>query len=33
MPGFIGRQELLVLMLMLLILFGAERLPELGRSK
>jgi sec-independent protein translocase protein TatA len=29
-PGFIGRQELLLLML--LILFGAKRLPEVGRS-
>ena len=32
MPGFIGVQELLLLMLVLLVLFGAKRLPELGRS-
>jgi sec-independent protein translocase protein TatA len=32
MPGFISIQEVLVLMLVLLLLFGAKRLPELGRS-
>jgi sec-independent protein translocase protein TatA len=32
MPGFLGVQELLLLMLVLLLLFGAKRVPELGRS-
>jgi len=32
MPGFLGFQELLVLMLVLLLLFGVKRMPELRRS-
>lgn len=32
MPGFIGFPELLGLGLVLLLLFGPKRLPELGRS-
>ena len=32
MPGFIGFPELLGLGVVLLILFGPKRLPELGRS-
>jgi sec-independent protein translocase protein TatA len=32
MPGFIGLPELLLLGLVVLILFGPKRLPEMGRS-
>ncbi len=32
MPGFIGFPELLVLLVVLLLLFGPKRLPEMGRS-
>jgi sec-independent protein translocase protein TatA len=32
MPGFVGLPELLLLGLVLLIIFGPKRLPELGRS-
>jgi sec-independent protein translocase protein TatA len=32
MPGFIGIQEIVLLVVLLLIIFGAKRLPELGRS-
>ncbi len=32
MPGWIGFPELLVLCLVLLLLFGPKRLPEMGRS-
>lgn len=32
MPGFIGIPELLVLGLVVLLLFGPKRLPEMGRS-
>jgi sec-independent protein translocase protein TatA len=32
MPGFIGIHEVLLLMLVLLLIFGAKRLPEVGRS-
>jgi sec-independent protein translocase protein TatA len=32
MPGFIGVPELLLLGLVALLLFGAKRLPELGRG-
>ena len=32
MPGFIGFPELIVLGLVLLLVFGPKRLPELGRS-
>ena len=32
MPGWIGWPELLVLILVLLIIFGPKRLPEMGRS-
>ncbi|OQY26938.1 MAG: Sec-independent protein translocase TatA [Candidatus Cloacimonetes bacterium 4572_55] len=30
--GGIGVQELLVVMLIILLLFGAKRLPEIGRA-
>jgi sec-independent protein translocase protein TatA len=32
MPGWIGWPELLVLILVLLLIFGPKRLPEMGRS-
>ena len=32
MPGFISIQEVLLLVVVLLLLFGAKRLPEIGRS-
>jgi sec-independent protein translocase protein TatA len=32
MPGFIGMPELLLLGLVVLLVFGPKRLPELGRS-
>ena len=32
MPGFIGMPELLLLGLVVLVLFGPKRLPEMGRS-
>ena len=32
MPGFIGFPEILLLGLVVLILFGPKRLPEMGRS-
>jgi len=32
MPGFIGFPELILLGLVLLLLFGPRRLPEMGRS-
>ena len=33
MPGFIGMPELIVLGIVLLLIFGPKRLPEMGRSK
>jgi sec-independent protein translocase protein TatA len=32
MPGFIGMPELIVLAIVLLLVFGPKRLPEMGRS-
>jgi sec-independent protein translocase protein TatA len=32
MPGFVGLPELLLLGLVLLLIFGPKRLPEMGRS-
>lgn len=32
MPGWIGFPELLVLLLVILLVFGPKRLPEMGRS-
>ena len=32
MPGFIGLPELVLLGLVLLLVFGPKRLPEMGRS-
>ena len=32
MPGWIGVPELVVLLLVLLLIFGPKRLPEMGRS-
>ena len=32
MPGFIGLPELLLLGLIVLLVFGPKRLPEMGRS-
>lgn len=32
MPGFIGLPELILLGLVLLVIFGPKRLPEMGRS-
>jgi sec-independent protein translocase protein TatA len=32
MPGNIGWQGLLIILLVLLVLFGPKRLPEMGRS-
>jgi sec-independent protein translocase protein TatA len=31
-PGWIGFPELIVLLLVLLLIFGPKRLPEMGRS-
>lgn len=32
MPGWIGPWELLILLLVVLLIFGPKRLPEMGRS-
>jgi sec-independent protein translocase protein TatA len=32
MPGFIGLPELFLLALVVLVIFGPKRLPEMGRS-
>ncbi len=32
MPGMLGMQELLVILLVVLLLFGAKRIPEVMRS-
>lgn len=32
MPGWIGPWEILILLLVVLLIFGPKRLPELGRS-
>jgi sec-independent protein translocase protein TatA len=32
MPGFIGMPELILLGLVVLVIFGPKRLPEMGRS-
>ena len=32
MPGFVGFPELIVLLIVLLLIFGPKRLPEMGRS-
>jgi sec-independent protein translocase protein TatA len=32
MPGWIGLPELIVLLVVLLLIFGPKRLPEMGRS-
>jgi sec-independent protein translocase protein TatA len=32
MPGWIGLPELLILLLVVLLVFGPKRLPEMGRS-
>jgi sec-independent protein translocase protein TatA len=32
MPGWVGVRELVVLAVVLVLVFGARRLPELGRS-
>ena len=32
MPGFIGIQEIVLLVVLLGLIFGARRLPEIGRS-
>jgi sec-independent protein translocase protein TatA len=32
MPSFIGFPELIVLLVVLLLIFGPKRLPEMGRS-
>jgi len=32
MPGFIGIQEIVLLVVLLLLIFGVKRLPEMGRS-
>jgi sec-independent protein translocase protein TatA len=32
MPGFIGLPEMIVLGLVVLLVFGPKRLPEMGRS-
>jgi sec-independent protein translocase protein TatA len=31
-PGFIGIQEIVLLVVLFLLIFGAKRLPEFGRS-
>ena len=32
MPGFIGIKEIVLSLVLLLLIFGAGRLPEIGRS-
>ena len=32
MPGWIGLPEILLLLLVILLVFGPKRLPEMGRS-
>jgi sec-independent protein translocase protein TatA len=32
MPAFVGVREIVVLLAVLLLVFGAKRLPELGRA-
>ncbi len=32
MPGWIGLPELLILLIVVLLVFGPKRLPEMGRS-
>ena len=32
MPAFIGIQEIVLLLLVALLIFGAKHLPEMGRS-
>jgi sec-independent protein translocase protein TatA len=32
MPGWIGFPEIILLLLVLLLIFGPKRLPEMGRS-
>ena len=32
MPAFIGIQEIVLVVVLLLFIFGAKRLPEIGRS-
>jgi sec-independent protein translocase protein TatA len=32
MPAFIGIQEIVLLVVLLLLIFGAKRVPEMGRS-
>ena len=32
MPGWIGLPELIVLLVVLLLIFGPKRLPEMGRG-
>ena len=32
MPGWIGLPEILILLLVILLVFGPKRLPEMGRS-
>jgi sec-independent protein translocase protein TatA len=32
MPGWIGLPELLILLVVVLVVFGPKRLPEMGRS-
>lgn len=32
MPSWLGPQELLIILLIAFLLFGAKRLPEIGRS-
>jgi sec-independent protein translocase protein TatA len=32
MPGWIGLPELLILLVVVLLVFGPKRLPEMGRS-
>lgn len=32
MPGFVGPWQLVLLLLIVLIIFGAKRLPEIGRG-
>jgi sec-independent protein translocase protein TatA len=32
MPGFLGIQEIVLLIVLFVIFFGAKKLPEVGRS-
>lgn len=32
MPGFVGPWQLVLLLLIVLIIFGAKRLPEIGKG-